>query len=95
MSVTLGNPIIITSGTLSSPITRRQIAIERLYWHQPSTVTSGYGVSLRKVNMSGAQIAQMTVEADGQSQVLNMDGKQVVNLYCESVGTGTLYIYQK
>jgi hypothetical protein len=94
MSITLGNPIVITSGQFSSPITRTNICIEKLYWFQPNT--SGSGVVLRKGNLSGAFIAEMRTEVSGQSQTLHFpEGKWVNDLYCECVGAGTLYIHTK
>ena len=95
-TITLGNPIEITSGMLSSLITHRQICIDKLYWHQPST-TSDSGVVLRKKTLAGPLIQIMQVEVDGQSQVVSFgeNGRQIQDLFCECVGTGTLYIYLK
>ena len=93
-TITLGNPIEISSGMLSSLICKRNICIDKLYWHQPST-TSDSGVVLRK-RTNGPIFHVMNVEVDGQSQVVSFDDGRFINdLYCECVGTGTLYIYMR
>lgn len=94
MSVTLGNPIIITSGQLSSPITRSNIKLDKIYWHSP-TLNSTSSMILRKGGPAGQIFSHMTCEVSGQSQVIESCDVWVDNLYAECMPTGTLYIYTK
>ena len=97
MGITLGNPIEITSGTFTTLITNRNICIDKLYWLKPvtlATTSSEYGVTLKKNTSAGPIIAKMLCETDGQSQVVSFDdGKWTNKLFCDGVGSGTLYIY--
>jgi hypothetical protein len=90
MSITLGNPIIITSGQLSSPITRNNINISYVQWINPQGTS---GVVLRKHNLSGPEVVRM-VNFSSEPQTLDVN-LWVNDLYCESVGAGTLNIYTK
>lgn len=95
MAVTLGDPIIITSGTLGTRINgpRDNIKIARLYWDRPS-LGSTSSLIIRKGSATGAVLATLTCETSGQSQTLELK-QWANNLFCDSVPTGTLYIYTK
>lgn len=95
MAVTLGDPIIITSGTLGTLINnpRDNIKIARFYWHSPS-LSSTSSLVIRKGGAAGAVLANLTCETSGQSQTLEIK-QWANNLFCDSVPTGTLYIYTK
>ena len=94
MSVTYGNPIIITSGQLSSPITRSNIKLDRFYWHSPSLASTS-SMLLRKGGPAGPVFSTMTCEVSGQSQTIEHNGTWIEEPYIECMPTGTLYIYTK
>lgn len=93
MAITLGNPIIITSGQLATRITTNNIMIDKIYWHQPSLASTS-SLLIKKRGAAGPVVATMTCETSGQSQVLEL--KRMVNdTWCECMPTGTLYIHTR
>ena len=94
MGITLGNPIVITSGTLNTKITSEQICVERFYWLQPA-LGSTSSLILTKQSAAGVELLNLQVETSGVSQVFDLDGKWFKEPFCRCVPTGTLYIYLK
>lgn len=95
MSITFGNPIIVTSGQAATTLTPRNLKIEKFYWYQP-TGESTSSLLVRKNGATGAEFARMLVESSGQSQVLSFgEGIWLKNGFIDCVPTGTLYIHTK
>lgn len=95
MSVTLGNPIIITSGQMATTLTPRNLDIVKYYWYQP-TGESTSSLLIRKNGATGPEVVRMLVEASGQSQVLSFDeGTWLKNGFIDCMPTGTLYIHTR
>lgn len=95
MSVTLGNPIIVTSGQMATTLTPRNLNIEKFYWYQP-TGESTSSLLIRKNGATGPESVRMLVESSGQSQVLKFGcDNWLKNGFVDCVPTGTLYIYTK
>ena len=89
MSITIGNPITITSGTYGT-IMQGAFKVNRVLWLQPNLQTSG--VIIRKDNSGGVDLLNLLVEASGQSQTMDYRGKWWNNPFVVQVPTGTLYI---
>jgi len=95
MAITLGNPIIITSGHMAARITPDTIDVAKVYWFQP-TLESTSSMTIRKDTQAGPVLANMKCETSGQSQVM-----EFVNMnnwkrpFVDCVPTGTLYIHLK
>lgn len=92
MSITLGNPIVITSGTMNTRITDGRIKVGELYWQQP-TLESTSSLIITKLVETGITYAEMKVETSGESQVLDLPDLWMNRPFCRCVPTGTLYLY--
>ena len=95
MSVTLDNPIVITSGTLNTEITNGRILVNQIYWYQP-TLTSTSSLWITKKTGAGITYLESRVETSGAgiSQVFT-ENQWWLDPYCCCVPTGVLYIYLK
>ena len=91
MSITLGNPIQITSGTLNTTILTQNTKIRRILWSQP-TLESTSGLIISKKDAAGNIYLEARCEASGESQFFNIPG-WYRDPYCRCVPTGTLSIY--
>jgi hypothetical protein len=95
MSITLGNPIIITSGTMATRITPDTIDIAKAYWFQP-TLESTSSLTIRKDTQAGVVFANMKCETSGQSQTLDFSNmNNWKRPFVDCVPTGTLYLHLK
>lgn len=95
MAITLGNPIIITSGTNATRITAETLDIEKVYWFQP-TLESTSNVVIRKDTQAGVALASLKCETSGQSQVMEFQNtRNWKRPFVDMMPTGTLYIYTK
>lgn len=92
MSVTLGNPIVITSGQLNTLITNNNIKVKNLYWFQPD-LTSTSNLIISKRNESGITFAEMKCETSGETQIFLVDGDWWHKPFIRCMPTGTLYLY--
>jgi hypothetical protein len=92
MSVTLGNPIIVTSGTTGAEI-EAKMYVDRIYWHQPS-LGGNRTANITKGTSGGPTLLVMTVEVSGQSQVMELN-RWWNRPYINTVDTGTLYIHTR
>ena len=92
MSITLGNPIVITSGTMNTRITDDKIKVGELYWQQP-TLESTSTLIITKLTADGITYANMMVETSGESQVLDLPDLWMDRPFCRCMPTGNLYLY--
>lgn len=92
MGITLGNPIIATSGTLNTKVTDNNLKIRNLYWFQP-TLESTSNLIISKKSEGGITYAELKAETSGETQVFHVDGGWWNEPYIRCVPTGTLYIY--
>jgi hypothetical protein len=94
--VTLGDPIVITSGTLNVPIDPvRYLKVDRVYWLQP-TLDSTSSLVICKGNQltTSSQIyVEAKCEISGQSQLLNLGDNWWEKPFISCMPTGKLYIY--
>jgi len=93
-SITGCNPVVITSGTMNELIVDGTTKVERFYWLQPD-LSSTSALIITKKDATGAVLNHMQVETSGQSQINDVDGKWMQDLFCRCVPSGTLYIYFK
>jgi hypothetical protein len=94
--VALGDPIVITSGTMGVPIDAvRRMKIDRVYWLQP-TLDSTSSLLITKgsqVTASSQIYCEAKCEVSGQSQLLNIGENWWNKPFISCVPTGKLYIY--
>ena len=92
MSITIGNPIVITSGTANTEI-RGNYKVNRVIWKQPDLVTSSFVIT--KKTSGGPELLNLGVEVSGQSQTADFDTVWWNDPFVKYMPTGTAYIYTK
>lgn len=92
MSVTLGNPVVVTSGTLNTLIANDNIKVKNLYWFQPD-LSSTSTLIISKKDESGITFAEMKAETSGETQIFMVDGDWWHKPFIRCVPCGKLYIY--
>ena len=93
-SITGNNPVVITSGTMNELIAKGNVKVERFYWLQPD-LSSTSSLIISKKDTDGAVYNVMQAETSGQSQINDLDGRWMQDLFCRCCPCGTLYIYFK
>jgi hypothetical protein len=93
VSVSLGNPIIVTGTTntndvIYSPKTGSSVFIKFVYWYNPANI--GDLISLKDEN--GRVIVPGRCEVASESQWLPIWSKYS-SINCDDMDSGTLYIY--
>jgi len=93
MGVTIGNPIVITSGTLGAEI-RGEYFVDRAYWYQPAVAATS-PLLITKAVSGGITYLKMQVETSGESQSMDFKNQVWRDPFAVYVPTGTLYIYTR
>tara|TARA_Y100000310_G_scaffold192960_1_gene192907 strand:- start:4819 stop:5097 length:279 start_codon:yes stop_codon:yes gene_type:complete len=92
MAVTLGNPIIITSGTTNTLILNQNMKIKNAYWYDP-TVESTSSLIISREDAAGDVLFEAHPSNTDQRQWLVEQWWKKPFVRC--VPTGTLYVYLK
>lgn len=90
MSITYGNPIVITSGTYDTRMAGNY-KVNRVYWHQPNLQSSG--LIITKTTASGNTLLEMGCEVSGQSQTMDFRSQWWGNPVVKQCPMGTVYIF--
>ena len=91
LTIAQNNPIKVTGTVATAQAVytgRESIYIKRIYWYLATTATHKLSVK----DKYGNQIAIMNCEADGTSQVLEID-QHIDDIYIDDMDSGEVYIY--
>lgn len=90
-SITQKNPIVCTS-CVSGLVYQGMAKVDKLYWHQPTSAANSLLVT---DGLSGKVHYEMTVEASGESQVIQCHGEWKKDMFLRNMPCGTFYVYLK
>lgn len=95
MSVTLGNPIVITSGTNNTLIGTESLKVSKIFWKQPTAGSTSSLIISKKI-ATGTTYLDLYSHTSGLDHTQDFDGGMWWrDPYLRMMPTGTLYIYTK